>query len=148
MRRLPRSTVRPISSRVAATLGILWALPLTVFGLLLAAPILALRGRMERVRGATPAILVQGPAADWMLRHHPFGRMNAMAIGHVVVGDSHGLTMRTLVHELTHVRQAARWGIFFPFAYLASSAAAVLRGQDAYWHNRFEIAARQSETQP
>jgi hypothetical protein len=29
--------------------------------------------------------------------------------------------------------------------YLAASAWALLRGQDAYWHNAFEIAARKAE---
>ena len=47
--------------------------------------------------------------------------------------------------KLAHVRQAMRWGIFFPFVYLASSAWAALRGRDAYWHNKFEIDAREEE---
>jgi hypothetical protein len=126
-------------------LGIVWAAPLTVAGLLLALPILAVRGHAQLVRGNTVALLVSGPLADRMLGRHPFGAMSAMALGHIVIAEHHGVSARILFHELEHVRQGARWGIAFPFAYLASSAWAALRGRDAYWHNHFEIAARKAE---
>lgn len=126
-------------------LGMLWAAPLTIVGLLFALPVVLLRGHAQLVRGHTIALLVRGPFADRLLTRHPFGSMNAMALGHVVIAEHQGLSSRVLIHELAHVRQAARWGIVFPFAYLASSAWAALRGRDAYWHNRFEIAARKAE---
>lgn len=126
-------------------LGIAWALPLTLAGLLIALPVMLVRGNMQLVRSPTPALLARGPLADWLLHHHPFGVMNAMAIGHVVLATHDGLSSRVLIHELAHVRQAARWGVLFPFAYLASSLWAALRGRDAYWHNRFEVAARKAE---
>lgn len=126
-------------------LGIIWAAPVTLFGLLLALPVYAWRGQVQLVHGNTPALLVRGPLADLLLGRHPFGAMTAMALGHVVISESQGLSARVLVHELAHVRQAARWGILFPFAYLASSAWAALCGRDAYWHNHFEIAARKAE---
>lgn len=126
-------------------LGIAWALPLTLFGVLMALPATLWRGKLCLVHAPTPALLVSGPIADFLLEHHPFGAMSAMAIGHVVIADRHSLTPQILSHELAHVRQAAHWGILFPFAYLAASMWAVLRGQDAYWHNIFEIAARKAE---
>src|SRR5690606_38537079 len=126
-------------------LGILWASPLTLFGLLLALPAFLYKGELRLVVGQMPALLVSGPAADKLLRCHPFGPMVAMAIGHVVIGHSRGLTPRILVHELVHVRQAAQWGLLFPFAYLGASIWAALRGKDAYWHNVFEVAARKEE---
>jgi hypothetical protein len=132
-------------SRAGALLGILWALPLTLLGLLLALPVYVLRGHVQLIRGPTVAILVRGPFADWMLGKHPFGAMSAMALGHIIIAENQGLSSRVLIHELAHVRQATRWGIFFPFAYLASSAWAAIRGRDAYWHNKFEIAAREEE---
>ena len=135
---------RPLSW-LGTGLGIVWASPLTAFGLLLALPVIVYRGEARLVRGPTPAILARGPFADAMLSRHPFGVMNAMALGHVVIAMHDGLSPRVLMHELAHVRQAACWGIVFPFAYLASSAWAALRGKDAYWHNRFEIAARKAE---
>jgi hypothetical protein len=132
-------------SWAGALLGILWALPLTLLGMLLALPVLVLRGQLQLIRGPTMAILVRGPFADWMLTKHPFGAMSAMALGHVIISENQGLSSRVLIHELAHVRQATRWGIFFPFAYLASSAWAAIRGRDAYWHNKFEIDAREEE---
>lgn len=130
---------------ITTLLGVLWAAPVTAFGALLALPVVLFRGRMQIVHGPTFAIVTRGPVADAMLRSHPFGVMNAMAIGHVVIAMHDGLSARVLVHELEHVRQAERWGPLFPFAYLASSAWAALRGKDAYWHNRFEVAARKAE---
>ncbi len=132
--------------RTGTTVGILWALPLTLLGaLLLMLPTVLLRGRIDLVMRPTPALLVRGPLADRMLECHPFGAMCAMAIGHIVIAQRQGLTPRILTHELAHVRQAARWGIAFPVVYLAASAWALLRGQDAYWNNLFEIAARRAE---
>lgn len=130
---------------LGSILGVIWASPLTAFGLLLATPVILYRGNMQVVRGHTFAILARGPFADAMLSRHPFGVMNAMALGHVVIAMHDGLSSRVLIHELAHVRQAAWWGPVFPFAYLASSAWAAIRGKDAYWHNRFEIAARKAE---
>jgi hypothetical protein len=137
---LPRSL-----RRIGTLLGIVWALPMTMLGVLFALPIYLCHGKAELVKGSTVAILVSGPFGEQMLSHHPFGVMIAMALGHIVITGPQGLPSRILVHELVHVRQAARWGPVFPFAYLASSAWAVLRGQDAYWHNAFEIAAREAE---
>ena len=126
-------------------LGILWALPLTLLGILLALPVLAIHGQVQLIRGPTIALLVRGPFADRMLSRHPFGAMSAMALGHIIISENQGLSSRILIHELAHVRQAMRWGLLFPFAYLASSAWAAIRGRDAYWHNKFEIDAREAE---
>jgi hypothetical protein len=127
-------------------LGIAWALPLTLVGLLLALPVMLWRGQVNLVRSSkAPALLFSGPLADYLLERHPFGAMCAMAIGHVVIAERSSLTRRILTHELAHVRQAACWGILFPVVYLAASAWALLRGQDAYWNNAFEIAARKAE---
>jgi len=126
--------------------GIVWALPLTVAGLLLALPVVLCRGQVHLVRSArAPALLFSGPLADRLLERHPFGAMCAMAIGHVVIAERSSLTRRILTHELAHVRQAACWGVLFPVVYLAASAWALLRGEDAYWNNVFEIAARKAE---
>lgn len=126
-------------------LGIVWALPLTAFGLLLALPAFLNKGRLHFIHSPTPALVVSGPVADYLLAHHPFGPMCAMAIGHIVIADKRSLTPQIMTHELAHVRQAARWGALFPFAYLASSAWVALHGKDAYWYNTFEIAARKAE---
>lgn len=131
--------------RLGAVLGIIWALPLSLVGALFLLPLALWRGRIDVVLRPTPALLVCGPLADQLLQHHPFGAMSAMAIGHIVIARKRDLTPQILMHELAHVRQAARWGFTFPFAYLAASMWAKLHGQDAYWNNVFEIAARREE---
>ena len=158
-RKHPRSEVetrRHAGSILRWLAGILWALPLTLFGLLLALPILCARGSLTVVpplamagaaigRHATPALLVRGWLGDFLLTRHPFGAMHAMAIGHVVIANRSATSRRLLVHELTHVAQAARWGVLFPLAYLAASVGAYWRGGDLYWDNVFEVAAREAE---
>jgi hypothetical protein len=128
-----------------ALLGIAWAAPLTLVGGVFAVPILLCRGRGRLSRELTPALIVTGPLADYLLKRHPFGVMSAMAIGHIVIIGQGCQTRQILTHELTHVRQAALWGSLFPIAYGVSSLWAVLRGRDIYWHNAFEIAAREAE---
>ena len=133
--------------------GILWALPLTLFGLLLSLPVLCARGSLTALpltpvgngRQAVTALLVRGRLGDFLLARHPFGAMHAMAIGHIVIADRSATSRRLLVHELTHVAQAARWGPLFPLAYLAACALAHWRGGNLYWDNVFEIAAREAE---
>ena len=135
-----------LAAHSGVVLGILWALPLTLLGaLLMMLPTLLLRGRIDVVMRPTPALLVRGPLADRMLEGHPFGAMCAMAIGHIVIAQRQGLTARILTHELAHVRQAAHWGLVFPLVYLAASIWAFLHGEDAYWNNCFEVAARRAE---
>ena len=134
-------------ARLKTLAGIVWASPLSLCGLVLTVPILIGRGRLCLVQAETPALLISGRVANYMLARHPFGAMCAMAIGHVVIADRQSLTPRILTHELAHVRQAAVWGALFPFAYCASSLWAVMRGRDAYWFNSFEEAARREEQQ-
>lgn len=149
-KKLLRGTVRNAFLRRSAryavnAIGMVWAFPLTLFGLLLALPTWFRHGNLHLIQAPTPALLASGPLADYLLQRHPFGPMCAMAIGHVVIAEKRSLTPQILTHELAHVRQAAQWGIIFPFAYLAASGWAALRGQDAYWHNIFEVAARKAE---
>ncbi len=128
--------------------GVLWALPLSLFGVLLLVPAWIFGGRIYVIPASPPALLVRGPLSDYLLAHHPLGAMSAMAIGHVVLAGQYGLSHQILTHEIEHVRQAARWGILFPFAYIAASLWAWITGRDLYWHNVFEVAAREAEKLP
>jgi hypothetical protein len=144
--RFPRLTWRGMA-------GIIWALPLSLFGLLLALPVMCFGGRMSLVpalrvtvgHGQMPAVLVRGRVADVMLARHPYGAMQAMAIGHVIIADRAAVSRRLLVHELVHVAQAARWGVLFPLVYLGASLRAKRAGGNAYWDNVFEVEARRAE---
>ena len=67
-------------------------------------------------------------------------RYRAITFGHVVlaVDELDGETMR---HELVHVEQYERWGVFFFPAYALAALAAAFRGGHPYRDNRFERAA-------
>jgi hypothetical protein len=71
----------------------------------------------------------------------PHFTIDAITIGHVVLGQNQESLMKCRNHELVHVRQYERWGLLFPPLYLMSSAAALVRGMDPYRDNRFEQEA-------
>jgi hypothetical protein len=86
-----------------------------------------------------------GPPAAWLLKLHPLGRVIACTIGHVVIGRDDAALARTRAHEREHVRQCERWGVLFPFLYLAQSLRQWVRGANPYLDNRFEVAAHAAE---
>jgi len=118
----------------------LWALPNTLIGLALALTGLAGGGRARVFRGV---LEVHGPGIRRLLeRIAPAGlSIQALTLGHVVLGRDDRALDRTRDHEEVHVRQYERWGPAFLPAYLVSSLLAVWRGGDSYLHNRFERAA-------
>lgn len=67
--------------------------------------------------------------------------VQAMTLGHVVIGRDQATLDGTRAHERVHVRQAECWGPFFVPAYLAASVAAWARGGDLYADNVFEREA-------
>ena len=117
----------------------LWALPVTVMGLALAA--LALRGgRAQIVDGV---LEVHGPWLKALLTAGvPLaGGAAAITFGHVVIGqDAHALDW-TRAHERVHVRQCERWGPAFLPAYLLASVWAIMSGGHYYADNAFEREA-------
>lgn len=123
--------------RVPAVLRIAWALPVTLVGLLAAVLVRAGGGRVRRVEGVVEA--GGGAVGRWMRRHT---RIDAITLGHVVVGSGEPELAYWRAHEHAHVRQYERWGAAMPLLYLASSAIEALRGRDAYRRNVFERRAR------
>jgi hypothetical protein len=108
----------------------LWALPGSLVGILLA----PFFDRRSVTRGV---LLCEG--ARWPRK---LGwRYRAITFGHVVLSVDE-LDEGTLQHELVHVHQYERWGVFFFPAYLWSSLKARLRGGHAYRDNGFEAEAR------
>ncbi len=119
---------------------ILWALPVTLIGLLLGLINMLFGGTLRREGIALEAT---GRAARVMLwLFNPVARIEAITLGHVILACDAATAGRLRSHEHVHVRQTERWGILFPFAYMAASAIARLRGGDAYWDNCFEQEAR------
>lgn len=122
----------------------LWASPCSAIGLVFAAIILLLGGRASRSSNALAFTFREGHAPGRMLvRWLPF---RAITLGHVIIAVTRQELDRLRTHELIHVRQYERWGVFFFIAYAASSAWQLLRGRNAYWDNHFEIEARFLDT--
>jgi hypothetical protein len=116
----------------------LWASPVTLFGLLAVALSLFSGGR---ARTHTGVLECHGGFARLLLSVTPVCA-HAMTLGHVVLGRDADCLERTRAHERAHVRQTEQFGALFPFAYLASSAWALLRGLHYYRDNWFERDAR------
>jgi hypothetical protein len=147
------TTILRQSPRVALRTGMwLWALPLTLCGL----PLwlwMRLAGRLYKQNTAVAqsnkaqeaiVFIAHGAPVSWLLKHHPFGEMDAMAIGCCVFARDAAALARTLPHELVHVQQALRWGVLFPLAYGLCSVWAWAHGRCAYADNYFERQANAS----
>lgn len=118
--------------------GYCWALPCSATGLLLAAGLLLAGGEARRVAGVLEVGLRPG-RGPWRL---PF---EAITLGHVILGRDLATLAALRAHELVHVRQYERWGLFFFVAYPAASLVQLLRGRRAYRDNPFEVEARAHE---
>ena len=121
-----------------------WAAPTTAIGLVLVALAWAGRGRLRRVAGTLEA------HGGWLRPLFAgavpiLGRIEAVALGHVIVGRSAAALDQCRDHERVHVRQCERWGPLFLPAYALAGVAAWWRGADPYLGNRFEREARASE---
>ena len=122
----------------------LWALPVTLIGLLVVLIARSSGGVQQRVNGVLEA------AGGWparVLRHgFPFsGSVAAITLGHVVVGVSLAALDATRAHERAHVRQFERWGVLMMVLYPLAGLLAALRGGNPYLDNVFEREARAAE---
>ena len=117
----------------------LWPLPITLFGLILAGIVKVSGGACKRHGNALEAS--NGAASRLLWLMNPWANIEAITLGHVILARDTDTAARLRTHEHTHVRQYERWGVIFPFAYLASSAIAVMKGGDAYRDNVFEREA-------
>ena len=100
-------------------LGIIWASPYTVVGLLIGAVGLCTGGR-ARIRGKV--IEFYGGGVKWLIARLPSGQFTiAMTLGHTILGQTDAALDISRAHELVHVRQYERWGPFMGPAYLTCS---------------------------
>ena len=117
----------------------LWAAPITLVALPLAVIIRLFGGQ---IRSNGEALEATGGCAPQLLRlMNPWVQIEAITLGHLIIARDIDLANRLRSHELVHVRQYQRWGVLFPFAYLASSAWSALRGDCPYRGNVFEREA-------
>lgn len=120
----------------------LWAAPCSLVGLTLALPTLLTGATAQKIDGVLEVALPEhGLAANLLYKRLPF---IAITFGHVVIGINACQLARLRAHEHAHVRQYEHWGLLFFLAYPASSVMQWLKGKHPYWHNHFEIAARQA----
>jgi hypothetical protein len=125
----------------------LWALPVTLIGMLVVLIARSSGGVQQRVDGVLEA------AGGWparVLQHgFPFsGSVAAITLGHVVVGVSLAALDATRAHERAHVRQFERWGVLLLLLYPLAGLLAALRGGSPYFDNVFEREARAAELAP
>lgn len=120
-------------------LALLWALPMTLVGLVFVVAGILTGGRVAVVSGAIEA---HGGVIRRGLRRVPVsGGAGALTLGHVVLGADEAALARSRAHERVHVKQYEKWGLAFPVAYAASSLGALIRGSHPYTGNRFEKEA-------
>lgn len=131
--------------KIRKILGYVWASPVSVFGLTYACIFTSLGWyKWNGVNGdALVWTLDYEASPDWLKRL--WHAWEGHAIGNAVVlrfpPDERRITM---VHELKHVDQAMRLGIFLPFLYAINYLAIKIGcpGSDPYYSNSFEIDAR------
>lgn len=125
--------------RTLLLVGILWASPWTLLGLLAGLLAISTGGTIQR----TGKVLeFYGGVLCWALAKAPIvGGASAMTLGHVVIGRTLDDIERTRAHEAVHVAQYERWGLFFIPAYFACSIWLWIRGQNPYFDNPFEREA-------
>lgn len=122
-------------------LKLIWAAPCSVVGLVLAAVTLALGGKAKWSRGALEVTYRQNKTYCGKLANQlPF---RGIVFGHVILAITSEELKRIGPHERIHVKQYEHWGLLFFPAYLASSVWQIVRGRHAYWHNYFEVQARE-----
>lgn len=134
-------SVRKVNSMkaVGSFLRYCWVLPVSFIGIALLPFVIVSGGAVSFTAGIIEA---EGGILPFLLsRLRPHAQIDAITIGHVVLGQNRGSLIRCRDHERVHVRQYERWGPLFPVLYLLSSAAALARGLDPYWDNRFEQEA-------
>jgi hypothetical protein len=126
-------------------LGYLWALPVTLPGVLAAIIARGSGGTLQQVDGVLESA---GGWPAWVLRRgFPFsGAVAAITLGHVVVGVSLGALTATRAHERAHVRQFERWGMLLLVLYPLAGLLAWMGGGNPYRDNLFEREARRAES--
>ena len=116
-----------------------WVLPVSCIGIMLIPFVIGSGGAVSLAAGVIEA---EGGILPFLLsRLRPHFTIDAITIGHVILGQNRESLMRCRNHERVHVRQYERWGPLFLPLYLLSSATALVRGRDPYRDNRFEQEA-------
>ena len=120
--------------------GLLWALPCSVVGMVLATLPLLAGGQARWSAGALEVTYRESEEGCGRLASKLAFR--GIVFGHVILAVTREELLRMGPHERVHVQQYERWGALFFLAYGASSLWQLLQGRSAYWDNHFEVQAR------
>jgi hypothetical protein len=120
---------------------VLWASPCSFVGLALATFPLAAGGKAKWSLGALEVTYRQSDAhCGRLARALPF---RGIVFGHVILAVTQEELAFIGAHERVHVAQYESWGPLFFLAYVTSSLWQLVGGRNPYWHNHFEIQARE-----
>ena len=120
--------------------SLLWALPCSIVGMVLATLPLLAGGQARWSAGALEVTYRETESGCGRLANGLAFR--GIVFGHVILAVTRDELLRIGPHERIHVQQYERWGALFFFAYGASSLWQLLQGRSAYWDNHFEVQAR------
>jgi len=112
---------------------IFWASPNTLIGLTVGFVGLLTGGKAQIKMGCIE--FYGGKVESWLDKLH----VNAMTLGHVILGQTQRGLKIVRGHEQVHVRQYECWGPLFLPLYLSFSAWLWWRGEDYYRLNPFEV---------
>lgn len=120
---------------------LIWVSPCTAVGLALAVVPLVAGGKAKWSSGALEVTYRHSLAScgNRALKL-PF---RGIVFGHVILAVTSEELGTIGSHERVHVEQYERWGPLFFFAYGASSLWQLVNRHSPYWHNHFEVQARE-----
>lgn len=119
----------------------LWAAPCSAIGLALALLALAVGGNVKWSAGVLEVTYRHHRArCGRFARQLPF---RGIVFGHVIVAVTREELAVIGAHERVHVEQYECWGPLFFIAYAASGLRQLANGRSPYWHNHFEVQARE-----
>lgn len=125
--------------RLARAVAILWAMPCSALGLLLALPVLCAGGRARRIGTTIEIYRHEGTVPRRSVCSRlPF---SAITFGHVIIGTGSQQLERLRPHERVHVRQYECLGPLFLVLYPLASVLALVQGKGVHSGNYFEIQA-------
>lgn len=143
--------VRHPLQRLARILGVFWALPVTLVGVLLAVfPVAVGWYEREGVHDSSFVFSQSTQAPMWL--HRFFSSSGSFTIGNTIVLEHSADSTRgrvALKHELVHAQQWRVFGVFFPLIKLLFWAMMLpLKNVHGHYDSPLEVDARRAAGQP
>lgn len=131
-------------------LQMLWAAPVTVLCFAFyVLPCWALGWYKYHGKLGNSWVWLHGNMPNWL--REMWNHWDGQSVGNCIVlrenPRNSPQALQMLVHEQEHTRQVMTWGPLQPIFYSLASLALWMAGEDSYWTNPFEIAARRAAGQ-